>query len=243
MAITSPNYTQYPNEILDEWMPKLSNPGFKVLSKIIRQTFGWNKECDRISISQLMSSTGLARQTVIDAIRELENFDLINVKRQDNKTSVFSLKIMESGLATGQEVVYQVDRCSLPTRPQVVYPLDTQKKEINLSKEIKKDRKQSVRSFKKPTIPEIENYLFEKKINIDAEQFFNFYESKNWMIGKNKMSNWHAAIATWVKREKIKPIRDNRTFRERNPFYDCLSDEEKRQIANGNIFGLLEEKS
>ena len=30
-----------------------------------------------------------------------------------------------------------------------------------------------------------------------GEKFWNFYESKNWMIGKNKMKNWKAAIKTW----------------------------------------------
>jgi hypothetical protein len=30
-----------------------------------------------------------------------------------------------------------------------------------------------------------------------AEKFWNFYESKGWMVGKNKMKNWKAAIKTW----------------------------------------------
>lgn len=53
------------------------------------------------------------------------------------------------------------------------------------------------KNFVKPTIEEIASYCKEKSVNIDANQFYYFYESKGWMIGKNKMKNWKAAIMTW----------------------------------------------
>ena len=59
--------------------------------------------------------------------------------------------------------------------------------------------------FKKPTLDDINNYCFERKNNIDAETFFNFYESKDWLIGKNKMKDWKACIVTWEKRDTNKP--------------------------------------
>jgi hypothetical protein len=72
---------------------------------------------------------------------------------------------------------------------------------INNNKEIKTINKY----FKKPTILEVENYCKERNNNIDAEAFIAFYESKGWMVGKNKMKNWKQAIVTWEKREKKKP--------------------------------------
>lgn len=57
--------------------------------------------------------------------------------------------------------------------------------------------------FKKPTIEEIKQYCIENNKNVDAESFYNFYESKNWMIGKNKMQKWKAAIATWDRKNKL----------------------------------------
>ena len=56
-------------------------------------------------------------------------------------------------------------------------------------------------SNKKPTVAEIKQYCLERNNGIDAEQFFDFYESKNWYVGKNKMKNWQAAIRTWEKRK------------------------------------------
>lgn len=61
-------------------------------------------------------------------------------------------------------------------------------------------------TFTPPTIEEVKQYLDEKQItNVDAERFVLFYESKGWMIGKNKMKSWKAAVATWAKSEKERP--------------------------------------
>ena len=59
--------------------------------------------------------------------------------------------------------------------------------------------------FNKPTILEVENYCILRKNNIDAEAFVSFYDSKGWMIGKNKMKDWKKAVITWEKREYKKP--------------------------------------
>ena len=69
--------------------------------------------------------------------------------------------------------------------------IDIDKKEINKEKR-----------FTKPTIEEIENYCKERNNSINAVEFYNFYESKNWFIGKNKMKNWKSAIVVWEQREK-----------------------------------------
>ncbi len=76
---------------------------------------------------------------------------------------------------------------------------------FNDSLESKKERgmgEEKKKNFLKPTIEEIQEYCLERKNNIDAESFYDFYESKGWLIGKNKMKDWKAAIRTWEKRNK-----------------------------------------
>ena len=68
--------------------------------------------------------------------------------------------------------------------------------------------------FQKPTIEEIRQYCLEKGYNVDAEQFFNFYESKGWVVGKSPMKNWRAAVCTWNKREKEIPQRKRESRKE-----------------------------
>jgi hypothetical protein len=59
--------------------------------------------------------------------------------------------------------------------------------------------------FKKPSVIDIIDYCKERNNNIDAEAFIDFYESKDWKIGKNKMKDWKAAVRTWERRETKKP--------------------------------------
>ena len=67
---------------------------------------------------------------------------------------------------------------------------------ININKKENIKRK----SFIKPMIDEINKYCLERNNGINAEAFYDFYESKDWYVGKNKMKDWKACIRTWEKR-------------------------------------------
>ena len=79
--------------------------------------------------------------------------------------------------------------------------------EEDIDKEIDKDTppkspSRGKREFVPPTLEEVEAYCRERDNNIDAEAFLDFYESKGWMIGKNHMKDWKAAVRTWEKSRK-----------------------------------------
>jgi hypothetical protein len=50
-----------------------------------------------------------------------------------------------------------------------------------------------------PKIEDVRNYCEERKNNIDPESWYDHYEAKGWMIGKNKMKDWKAGVRTWEK--------------------------------------------
>lgn len=56
-----------------------------------------------------------------------------------------------------------------------------------------------------PSIELIKSYCEERNNNVDANKFHDFYTSKNWMIGKNKMKDWQACIRTWESKEIPSP--------------------------------------
>lgn len=56
--------------------------------------------------------------------------------------------------------------------------------------------------FVPPTVEEVREYCDSRYSIVDPEAFVAFYESKNWMVGKNKMSSWKSAIVTWEKKEQ-----------------------------------------
>ena len=51
--------------------------------------------------------------------------------------------------------------------------------------------------FTPPSLEEVKAYCNERHNGIDAQQFIDFYESKGWMVGKNKMKDWKACVRTW----------------------------------------------
>lgn len=56
-------------------------------------------------------------------------------------------------------------------------------------------------SFIKPTIQDIKEYVLSLGLTtFDVDSFYFFYESKGWMVGKNKMKSWRAAVGTWQRR-------------------------------------------
>lgn len=68
------------------------------------------------------------------------------------------------------------------------------KKEIEKKKEI---LPKGNRAFAPPTLGEVTDYCGERTNDVDPQRFIDFYSSKGWMIGKNKMKDWQAAVRTW----------------------------------------------
>jgi hypothetical protein len=85
--------------------------------------------------------------------------------------------------------------------------------------------KQSVsnKRFTPPTADEVSAYSDEINAGVDGQQFVDFYASKGWMIGKNKMKDWRAAVRTWKRSENQRgskittAVRSNRNWDEEIP--------------------------
>jgi len=77
-------------------------------------------------------------------------------------------------------------------------------------KDIKeKNIKKKSQSFSPPTAEEVKHYVDEMGYRVDADRFVDFYSSKGWMIGKNKMKDWKAAVRTWSKQEQRLGVRQD----------------------------------
>lgn len=99
---------------------------------------------------------------------------------------------------------------------QYVYSMDTvsaieeEKEEEKEEEENKNKRATSRQIFTPPQKTEVIEFLTTEK-NLDeftamglAERWWNFYDSKDWMIGKNKMKKWKSAVNTWLNSPEYK---------------------------------------
>lgn len=67
-----------------------------------------------------------------------------------------------------------------------------------------KESKESIKAtaFQPPSLDEVKRYIIDNSYNVNADRFFEFYSSKGWLIGKNRMKDWKAAVRGWHAREK-----------------------------------------
>lgn len=85
-----------------------------------------------------------------------------------------------------------------------------------------------------PTVEMVRAYCLERGNNVDAEKFCDFYESKNWYVGKNKMKDWQAAVRTWEKQDG-KSDAITKTQRDLSNVYSGISQEEGQKLDR--LFG------
>ena len=93
---------------------------------------------------------------------------------------------------------------------------------------LKENTKRKV--FSTPTVDDVRAYCLERNNKVDPQQFVDFYESKGWMIGKNKMKDWKAAVRTWERSETktrlgetAKLTKDNNNFERRRYSEEMLA--------------------
>lgn len=94
-----PNSFQVPNAIIDEMLPQMTPKAAICYFVVIRQTKGWNKEQDFISISQFMKKTGLSNRSVINAVNELVELGLIEkkqVKQGNGVANMYSVNLCKN---------------------------------------------------------------------------------------------------------------------------------------------------
>lgn len=84
--------------------------------------------------------------------------------------------------------------------PEIEIEIELEK-EIKIEKEIDSSASTTTKRkrFEKPTLSEIKEYCIERNNNVDAQHFYDYYESNGWKVGKNSMKNWQAAVRTWEK--------------------------------------------
>lgn len=88
--------------------------------------------------------------------------------------------------------------------------------------------------FKPPAASDVEKYCIENEyFYVDPDDFVNFYASKNWMVGKNKMSSWKSAVAGWNNRARKRDEPKNKTIARKSKEYHETLEYQKFAEAEG----------
>ena len=169
-----------------------------------------------ITVSGLASELGVSTRQVRTAIEKLESTGEITRKT----TNRFTVVTVENWSL--YQADYDDDGKQMTNKRQTDDKQMTNKRQTDdkrtLYKEYKKTRIQEnnnsacarvshgdgVSKFTKPTLQEVKAYCIERKNDVDPERFIDFYESNGWMVGKNRMKDWRAAVRNWERNKASK---------------------------------------
>ena len=126
----------------------------------------------------LARETGLSSQQIRTALSKLISTNEITSVTSSQGTIIQIVSYEKYQIATNEITNEQ------PTNNQ----------RVTTNNNVNKEKK-----FIIPTFNDVLEYCMQNNLDVDGVKFINFYESKGWMVGKNKMKDWKAAIRTWVK--------------------------------------------
>lgn len=197
---------------------------------LLSEMLGLPNEWD-YSINGLVSINKENESAIKSTLAELKEFGYLKVtKLLPNATTSGRIEyiydIYEKPIQEGKK--QEVENQPLEIQPLEIQPIENptqlNNKELNTNrlnnKELsnKEYKEKAKRKFIKPTLEEINQYCLERNNGINAEAFYDFYECKDWYVGKNKMKDWKACVRTWERREgtKTKPRFQIESVEERN---------------------------
>ena len=215
----------YSNILLKLYLRSLKNDGKLVVN-------------DRIpySADMLASVTGHQVGMIKQALSVFKDLGLIDVldngaiymldiqnfigkgSTEADRRRVYDRKITQEKELLKIESVRNLREISEKSTPEIEIELE---KDIEIEKEIHSSAKSTTtkrKRFEKPILSQITQYCLERNNNVNAEQFYDYYESNGWKVGKNAMKDWKACVRTWERNGYDKPIK------KKNNKQDTLND-------------------
>lgn len=158
---------------------------------------------------KLMERWGWSNTKVRNFLKLLENDNMI-IKKTDSKKS--TITIVNYGVYQDLKSAEKVEeKCKESGRKVREHTNNNDNNDNNVNNKISG-------RFTPPTLDDVKAYCLERKNTVDCEKWVDFYQAKNWMIGKNKMKDWKAAVRTWEKEEKTKPVQQSKSTNKFNKF-------------------------
>lgn len=153
------------------------------------------------SIVKLSNEWSCDRKTVKKFLNMLESDGMITVKSNKIGTTIKVMNYNAYQPILDESIPNGIPK-SLPNSMDNILPngldntLPTTKKEKKENNDKESKNKDSSR-FAQPTLNQVREYCLERNNGVDAERFVDFYTAKGWMVGKNKMKDWKAAVRNW----------------------------------------------
>ena len=154
----------------------------------------------------LSQQTNLSVQSIRTSLKRLKSTNDITINSTKQGTLItivnydtYQAYDVKTNQQSNQETNFEVTN-DQPTSNQQVTSNKNDKNDKNDKKILSRETKRNV--FTPPSVEEVQEYCDSRNNGISGEEFVAFYESKGWMVGKNKMVSWKGAVSTWETKRK-----------------------------------------
>jgi len=157
------------------------------------------------SIDTFCTQLSMSRPTVVKYLKALEEKGWLSRQKRFGKSAGYraevpGFELEDSGLVDPQDEADSSQPDLLLGESHSLYYINTNNNNNVGGKN---------RRFFPPTPADVESYAKSIGFAIDGNQFCDFYAAKGWMIGKNKMKDWKAAVRTWKRSSASSSINDS----------------------------------
>ena len=191
---------------------------------------------------------GVNKATVSRWVSALEKMGKIRTKifyKEDNKTvDRRTIVLTESSIPIDEIINTPIDDFVHTPIDEIV--IDNSTRINTTSKNIKTNREREEIPLKDslngdrgiiPPLPEwVTNYAQDIGYTLQGDKFCDFYAQKGWLVGKNKMKDWQAAVRTWKARHIEQNPEQDPNFDENLPEgYDKTQDDADRAYIREDL--------
>ena len=159
------------------------------------------------SVNGLAQCAKDKKDSVLSALKELKEYGYLKIENKRNEKGVFQGSVY----TIYEKPPYTENPSPHSEKPHSENPLqrNTNLKKVLNERSTNRKKGEVGKSdipshrFKPPCLADVSEYVKEKGYTgFDCERFIDFYESKGWMVGKNKMKDWKAAVRNWARSNK-----------------------------------------
>lgn len=163
------------------------------------------------SVENMANDINCSIQQMRTILKKLKSTNEITIKTT-TKYSIISITNYEQYQDSNKQDNKQITNEQQTNNKQITNK--QQQTTITTTKQPNNENKrEGKKRFASPSLQDIQDCINEKNYCIDADIFYNHYESNGWKVGNNSMKSWKAALANWNSREdKKKPLNDKDRF-------------------------------
>ena len=163
-----------------------------------------------ITTKQLSRMVGIAEDLLGVLLQQLQDFAVFSVTPENVifcRRMVKDEKIRRIRSEVGQKGGFATAKRL--AKSQQMYE-DENENEIEEEDIKKKEGIVKGREQIPPLLKDVMDYCKERNRGVDPNKWYDFYQAKGWLIGKNKMKDWKAAVRTWEQKELNKGTKWNK---------------------------------